>query len=308
MGNLHSEKMSKSDNPFMDPSVQQAQGGATDASNLPTHTEPAAQTKARDSPFPGEIVPVANSSGGSSAGKPAWKDKQERGIPLSEDDLRAWETDLRKREDGGLANSDGRPKNWPPCKPILRIAIEEDIETEDGKAFVQLLVYCWYANILALFWNFVCVCAYVDAEDDSVSYVFLSLTYFILGVPGSYFIWFRVGYRAVETKSNFLMFLWLVIFLICSLFWAACMVGVPESAMSGIVTMVKLFDGSNESSGIMCLVGFALYSCLFTVMCWIWWKGKLIYSESGGTEKTKETADNAAKLAKAAKKSGVTGV
>ena len=51
---------------------------------------------------------------------------------------------------------------------------------------------------------------------------------------------FRLGYRAVETSSNFLMFLFLGIFALCSLFWAAAAVGVPQSAMGGMIVMIKL--------------------------------------------------------------------
>jgi len=69
--------------------------------------------------------------------------------------------------------------------------------------------------------------------------------------------------------------------------------------------MIELFDASEDSAGILCLVGFILYCLTFLLMGFVWSKFMGFYRGSGGTEKTKETVDNASKAAKAAQKVGV---
>ena len=144
------------------------------------------------------------------------------------------------------------------------------------------------------------MCAYVNARDDDVAWVFLALLYWVLGSVGAFYLWYKLGYRALETGSNFLMFIFLGFFAICTLFWAAAGIGVPESALAGFICMVKLvsdhphqlmahiavmmahvavmqFDGDHSGQGLCCLVAFILFCLLGLLMAVTWIKMFAIY-------------------------------
>eukprot|EP00658_Telonema_sp_P-2_P081193 TRINITY_DN8260_c0_g1_i1.p1 TRINITY_DN8260_c0_g1~~TRINITY_DN8260_c0_g1_i1.p1 ORF type:complete len:252 (-),score=72.97 TRINITY_DN8260_c0_g1_i1:445-1200(-) len=208
---------------------------------------------------------------------------------------------IRDREIGST-NSDGRPDNWPVCRPFTRVAIEEDIvvgpHVHERQWFAKLNYWAWYGNVVLLWWNFICMCAYTNVKDSNIGIVFLALCYAILGSVCAFYGWFKLGYKSVEGNSNFLLFMYLGIFGLSTLWWVAVAVGVPEAGMAGFIAMLKLF-GSNDGVAIMALVNF-IFACTMVVgMGYIWLKGKAIYSGLGGTEKTQEIANNAKTLAQA---------
>ncbi|OAE34315.1 hypothetical protein AXG93_1538s1000 [Marchantia polymorpha subsp. ruderalis] len=150
---------------------------------------------------------------------------KERELKLREDELRMNEQELKRLEEA--AARDGiliEDKNWPPFLPILHHDIPRDIPLH-----LQRIQYFAYASwlgiilricfpcflsainsqvhsmLLCLTWNFIAVTVawikgsltITDPYDDLQIWV-RAFGYFIYGVFGSYFFWYRPVYRAMS--------------------------------------------------------------------------------------------------------------
>jgi hypothetical protein len=213
------------------------------------------------------------------------------GRAATADELRRWEKSLVVQEES-YAQSDDKLHNWPSWpRPCTRYAPDEDIvlgdTAEDRRDWVKKLYYCWFANMLGLFWNFISMCAYVNKKDGEISLAFLAATYFCIGGVGSFFGWMKMGYKAAETESNLLYLTFLIFFGLTGAWWAAMAVGVEQAAMAGFITMVVLYD-ADSVGGTMCLVGFIMYCLLALVHLYLWFEGNGHFRATGGVEKAKE--------------------
>ncbi|KAE9591766.1 hypothetical protein Lalb_Chr20g0122181 [Lupinus albus] len=90
-------------------------------------------------------------------------------------------------------------KNWPPFFPIIHHDIANEIPIH-----LQRLQYVAFTSLLGLVscltWNILAVTA-AWIKGEGVKIWFLSIIYFIAGVPGAYVLWYRPLYRAFRTKS-----------------------------------------------------------------------------------------------------------
>ncbi|BBN15203.1 hypothetical protein Mp_6g17870 [Marchantia polymorpha subsp. ruderalis] len=133
---------------------------------------------------------------------------KERELKLREDELRMNEQELKRLEEA--AARDGiliEDKNWPPFLPILHHDIPRDIPLHLQR--IQYFAYAsWLAMLLCLTWNFIAVTVawikgsltITDPYDDLQIWV-RAFGYFIYGVFGSYFFWYRPVYRAMRKES-----------------------------------------------------------------------------------------------------------
>ncbi|CAA0808810.1 Secretory carrier-associated membrane protein 1 [Striga hermonthica] len=90
-------------------------------------------------------------------------------------------------------------KNWPPFFPIIHQDIGNEIPIH-----LQRLQYVAFTTLLGLvgclLWNIVAVTvAWIKGEGPTIW--FLSIIYFISGVPGAYVLWYKPLYRAMRTDS-----------------------------------------------------------------------------------------------------------
>ncbi|KAL9392566.1 hypothetical protein Peur_016486 [Populus x canadensis] len=85
-------------------------------------------------------------------------------------------------------------KNWPPFFPIIHQDVTNEIPVHLQK--IQHVALTTFLGLtFCLFWNVIAVTtAWIQGE--GVNIWFLSVNYFISGVPGAYFLWYRPLYRA----------------------------------------------------------------------------------------------------------------
>ncbi|XP_042428717.1 secretory carrier-associated membrane protein 2-like isoform X1 [Zingiber officinale] len=142
---------------------------------------------------------------------------KEKALRAKEAELHKREKELKRREEAAArAGIVIEEKNWPSFFPIIHHDIASEIPIH-----VQRLQYVAFASLLGivacLFWNFVAVTAAWIAG-EGVKLWFLAVIYFISGVPGAYFLWYRPLYRAMRTESA-LRFGWFFLFYLVGFFY-----------------------------------------------------------------------------------------
>lgn len=176
--------------------------------------------------------------------------KREKELQAKEAELKKREQELKRKEDAiARAGIVIEEKNWPPFFPL----IHHDIATEIP-IHLQRIQYVAFTTLLGpTIW-------------------FLSIIYFISGVPGAYVVWYRPLYRAMRTDSA-LKFGW---FFLCYLvhigFCIIAAVAPPiffkGKSLTGILPAIDLLS-SNAMVGIFYFIGFAFFAIESLVSIWV---------------------------------------
>ncbi|KAG6476073.1 hypothetical protein ZIOFF_065308 [Zingiber officinale] len=152
----------------------------------------------RLSPLPPEPADFYNDRLGATIDIPMDTTKD---LKKKEKELQAKEAELDKREKMRKSSSFAagiviEEQNWPPFFPIIHHDIANEIPIH-----LQRLQYFAFASLLGLtvclFWNILAVtAAWIKGEGATIW--FLSIIYFISGVPGAYVLWYKPLYRAMR--------------------------------------------------------------------------------------------------------------
>ncbi|CAI0468474.1 unnamed protein product [Linum tenue] len=138
-------------------------------------------------------------------------------LKKKERELQAKEAELRRREQSAVidtlhsfsAGIQLEEKNWPPFFPIIHHDISNEIPIHLQR--IQYVAFSTFLGLtLCLLWNIVAVTT-AWIKNEGVKIWFLAIIYFISGVPGGYFLWYRPLYRAFRTDSA-LKFGWFFFF------------------------------------------------------------------------------------------------
>ncbi|XP_070039161.1 secretory carrier-associated membrane protein 1-like [Nicotiana tomentosiformis] len=157
-------------------------------------------------------------------------------------------------------------KNWPPFFPIIHHDIANEIPIH-----LQKLQYAAFTAFLGLFvcllWNIIALTIAWIREGD-VKIWFLSIIYFISGVPGAYILWYRPLYRAFRTEgvvqfAGFFLFYKLHI-IFCVFAAVSPRVVFDGKSLTGILPTLDLMS-DDVLVGIFYFVGFGLF-CLESVL------------------------------------------
>lgn len=197
--------------------------------------------------------------------------KKERELKAKEAELNRREQDVKRREDAAArAGIFLDSKNWPPFFPIIHNDISNDIPI-----YLQRLTYVAFTSLLGVFgcllWNIVAVTA-AWIEGQNVTIWFLSLIYFIVGVPLAYLLWYRPLYRAFRTESA-VNFGWFFLFYLVHIgFFIFAAVAPPVvfkgKSIAGILPAILLI-GDNAIVGILYFVGFGLFCVEVLISFWV---------------------------------------
>jgi hypothetical protein len=198
-----------------------AYGGAYEnAATTTTTTNPQQQEKRGGGGlFGGGFGFGAFGSGGGGAGGGGGGDKslaaQRKELEKREADIARRERELASREAAMRANggSGGQQvNNWPfKFWAIAYHNIDAEIPPQHQKA-VRVCYYSYVCLVLALFMNLLAVTGAFIVDGRIVSWL-VAIIYFLAGVPGAYFIWYRRLYMAAKNDSGlkfgwfFLMYL-----------------------------------------------------------------------------------------------------
>ncbi|KAA3463659.1 secretory carrier-associated membrane protein 1-like isoform X1 [Gossypium australe] len=194
-------------NPFADPSVRKGSGGGSFNSSVSTVSLQLSAEGSSDNP--GSIsrlspLPPEPYDRGATIDIPldSAKDikEKEKELKAKEAELKRREQELKRREEA-LARSGVviEEKNWPPFFPIIHNDISNDIPIH-----LQTIMYVGFTSLIGLVicltWNVMAVTvAWIKGEGPTIW--FLAIIYFLTGVPGGYYLWYRPLYGACRTDS-----------------------------------------------------------------------------------------------------------
>jgi len=264
------------ENPFADPSVQQATATAGTASATASldNYDPFSKEKQRVaaappsqpavmSPTQEPAPPPYNPSSQQTATNADFQRRQE--------ELERKAAELARREDE-LKNSpyNARVNNWPPlpgfmpCQPCFYQDINVDIPVE-FQEMVKRLYYLWLFHSLLMVCNLLGGLCLLFTGNDKGSTFGLGIVYAVFLIPLSFLCWFRPAYKAFRNDSSFNFMLFFFIFFCQFLFSCIMALGVPGSGGSGIISAIAVFT-DKESSGGDYFAGF-LVLCVAAGFC-----------------------------------------
>ncbi|CAN1284254.1 Secretory carrier-associated membrane protein [Linum perenne] len=136
--------------------------------------------------------------------------KKEIELQNKEAELRRREQDVKRREEAASnAGIQLEQKNWPPFFPIIHHDIANEIPIHLQR--IQYVAFSTFLGMRYIYFFSICLLQFVTIACVGVKIWFLAIIYFISGVPGGYFLWYRPLYRAFRTDSA-LKFGWFFFF------------------------------------------------------------------------------------------------
>ncbi|XP_070038218.1 secretory carrier-associated membrane protein 3-like [Nicotiana tomentosiformis] len=218
--------------------------------------------------------------------------KKEKELQAKENELRRREQELRRKEEAAArAGIVIEAKNWPPFFPIIHHDIANEIPVH-----LQRLQYVAFTTLLGLFacllWNIIATTTAWIKEGD-VKIWFLSIIYFISGVPGAYVLWYRPLYRAFRTEGA-MKFAWFFLFYLLHIAFCIFAAVAPPvvfrgKSLTGILPAVDLI-GKQVLVGVFYFIGFGLF-CLESVLSiWVIQQVYMYFRGSGKAAEMKREA------------------
>lgn len=258
--------------------------------------------KSRLSPLPHEPVDFYDRGGPVDIPLDSTTDlrKKEKELQAKEVELRKREQDLIRREEAvSRAGIVLEERNWPPFFPIIHHDIANEIPIHLQR--VQYLAFTTYLGlVLCLLWNIIAVTtAWIKGENPTIW--FLSLIYFITGVPGAYILWYRPLYRACRTESA-MKFGWFFLFYALHIAFVVFAAVAPPvvfrgKSLAGILPAIDLL-GDDALVGIFYFVGFGLFCLESALSIWVIQQVFRYFRGSGkAAEMKRETARGAVRAA-----------
>ncbi|XP_031118001.1 secretory carrier-associated membrane protein 3-like [Ipomoea triloba] len=251
-------------------------------------------TNSRLSPLPPEPAGFYNSNDSVDIPLDNTSDlkKKEKELQAKESELRRREQDLKRREDAAArAGIVLEEKNWPPFFPIIHHDIANEIPIH-----LQRLQYVAFTTLLGLvaclLWNIVAVTTAWIKEGD-VKIWFLSLIYFISGVPGAYVLWYRPLYRAFRNESA-MKFGWFFMFYLLHIGFCIFAAVAPPvvfrgKSLTGILPAVDLV-GKQVLVGIFYFIGFGFFCLESVISVWVIQQVYMYFRGSGKAAEMKREA------------------
>ncbi|XP_074566263.1 secretory carrier-associated membrane protein 3-like [Curcuma longa] len=226
--------------------------------------------------------------------------KKEKELQAKEAELDKREKDLKRREDAvARAGIVIEEQNWPPFFPIIHHDIGNEIPIH-----LQRLQYFAFASLLGLtaclFWNILAVtAAWIKGEGATIW--FLSIIYFISGVPGAYVLWYKPLYRAMRTESA-LNFGWFFLFYLLHIGFVIYAAVAPPiifkgKSLTGILPAVDIIS-EHALVGIFYFIGFGMFCLESLLSVWVIQQVYMYFRGSGKeAEMKKEVARGALRAA-----------
>jgi len=282
-------------NPFSDPAVRSKASGQSKYSGSAFNTTgvpPASNS--RLSPLPPE--PAGFYNYGTTVDIPidaaADLRKKEKELQAREAELIRREKEVKRLEDAAArAGVVLEEKNWPPFFPIIHHDVANEIPVHLQK--IQYVAFTTFLGLtFCLFWNVIAVTtAWIQGE--GVKIWFLSVIYFISGVPGAYFLWYRPLYRASRTESA-MRFGWFFLFYVlhigfCILAAVAPPIIFKGKSLTGILAAVDVV-GNNTIAGIFYFIGFGCFCLESLLSIWVIQQVYMYFRGSGKAAQMKREA------------------
>jgi len=203
------------ENPFADPSVQQATANSAQTPGLDDY-DPFNKQKTTTAPAPAAAPPSqpAVMSPTQEPGPPQYTPTAQQTVTSADfqrrqDELERKAAELARREEELKSSPyNARVNNWPPlpgflpCQPCFYQDINVDIPVE-FQEMVKRLYYLWLFHAALLIGNLFGGTCFLFGGLDNGSMFGLSLVYTFFFIPLSFLCWFRPAYKAFRSDSSF---------------------------------------------------------------------------------------------------------
>ncbi|KAI8789118.1 secretory carrier-associated membrane protein 1-like isoform X4 [Biomphalaria glabrata] len=265
----------RANNPFSDPSVQQAAGGgqrqgALDDFNpfadgnqtrplnqgVPpprsSQTQPAIMT-------PSDDPPPYSQSGAQKVDTSELQRRQE------ELERKAAELQKKEQELKNASMAGGKKENnWPPLPKFFPIGpcFYQDFNVDiplEFQRIVKLTYYLWGFHVLVLFLNFLGSLAYFITNSSGGATFGLSILWLVLFTPCSFICWYRPLYKAFRSDSSFNFFVFFFIFFFQFCVYVVQCLGITDFTV-GWINGLKTVGESAGAGAFMLIIAF-----LFTI-------------------------------------------
>ncbi|CAI0468465.1 unnamed protein product, partial [Linum tenue] len=218
--------------------------------------------------------------------------KKERELQAKEAELRRREQDIKRREEAASrAGIQLEEKNWPPFFPIIHHDISNEIPIHLQR--IQYVAFSTFLGLtLCLLWNIVAVTT-AWIKNEGVKIWFLAIIYFISGVPGGYFLWYRPLYRAFRTDSalkfGWFFFFYLIHIGFCIIAAVAPPIFFKGKSLTGVLAAIDVI-GNSLLVGIFYFIGFGLFCVEIVLSIWVLQQVYMYFRGSGKAAEVRRDA------------------
>jgi len=188
-----------------------------------------------------------------------------------------------------------RPKNFPPCRPVVHHSIKSDIEQE-SRMFVRKAYFGWYVHAFCIMYNFICMLGAL-IKGYTLTGFFVALAILLIGLPVSFFVYMLL-YNAIRLKSASRFCLWFGFFVLQIAIEALYALGIESTGGAGLILMLDAFTNDSIALGAMFGISFALWLILVIYNVWFFNQARIEYRDLGGSKAaTKEIGRSAVNTA-----------
>jgi len=254
------------ENPFADPSVQNAVSGSKQQQqNLEDYNPFANQQGVAGGGGGSSQPPVLNTQNVEPIPPPSYTATNQQQISSRDfEELKRRQEELEKRaqelerREAELRNAphNVRTNNWPPVPSFCPVqpCFYQDINVEipvEFQKIVRYLYYIWIAHASLYLSNVLIGLLFLFAGGDAGETFGLSLVYWFLFTPASYMCWFRPGYKAFRDDSSMYFMVFFFTFFFQFVMSVIYCLGIGGMGSSGLIMGFRHLSGG----GFMIFVG-----------------------------------------------------
>ena len=221
-------------------------------------------------------------------------------------ELEAREADIARRErelasrqaELGDAINATRKNNYPPCLPLTRAKINEDILVQN-RHMVRLGFIAWHLTELGYIFNWVAVVVlWQTNKAKSTTNFFMASLVATAGIPFSFMFWWQALYKAgeVNTSFSYIRFFWHFAFHTFWAFWMAIAIPVVGSFSAGLVDFILNLIQGKLTNAILCIVNVAIWATVAVLSLTIFRLAYQRWRGQGGQEQLQTQANTARML------------
>uniref|UniRef100_A0A383WI86 Secretory carrier-associated membrane protein n=1 Tax=Tetradesmus obliquus TaxID=3088 RepID=A0A383WI86_TETOB len=196
-------------------------------------------------------------------------------VTAREAELARREAELARREAQlAQAGAAGVIKNWPPCCPFIYHDIRAQIPSWN-RSFVRFTYLVELISIFAFFYNAIIILATLFAgTGPGMTWWFLSVLALVLGVPLSWWLFYKSVFASAQTDGATYSYLRTFILIMLHMAWCVWMVlALPNlgSFSGGVFPMLDMFK-ANTGKGIAFGIMYVINICLWGIAglgCWV---------------------------------------
>lgn len=229
-----------------------------------------------------------------------------KGDSSAEVDLARREAKLKAREEALLereaqarsanAMEGGRVENnWPStCYPIAYHNIAAEIPASHRSFMRQMYGLCLWTWLCLMFnWFAIIVVVLVPSDVPSTdapksNEAFFSSAYLVLGVIGSWKLWYRAIYNAAKRSSSSRWMFFFVNFFMHTVFSIIMAVGIPGTAGVGLWFVIEMISEKYKTATIMGVVGLCMWTVNALGSLFFFRKAHRLFKGGGGASQAKK--------------------